>query len=480
MKLTALTKDLLGYAYRLATPSFAADHKFTDHNAWVGTNPLGGDRLVIHGVDAKLIPADKDYRDFLQENYQITLPADVTQLVQVRLTDAVRYQTAVGGKKEVRDIPAFSTVVVAQRDLISPRIDQLAAAPYGGTFANLLVPYLIKTNPQKYTPNAPGSTESDKARPAVPPPLLREGEKTQPDWLFRFLRNPHEIRPMTVLRMPKFNMSDEDSIALVNYFAGADRISNPAMGLSYPYFKIPERDESYLEKKTAQYVERLKKEKLFDQRLKEMEPFWDQQAKEFTERSDSLKKKLEEARKEAESAKAAEGKEKDKAKLKELTAKREMAEQAVADLTLQVANLEAEKGGMDAKAMRKDWEEKQVYAIDAYRMVTSTGKDSLCLGCHQVGNVQPKEKQGPNLDLSWQRLRPRWTERWLANPQRLISYTTPMPQNFSRDKVQFQKFFHGTSLQQAIAARDFLMMYPKVVNLPAIRNRPVSVPGGKP
>ena len=468
--------NLLGYAHLLASSSFASDHKFTDHNAWVGTNPLGGDRLTVRGVNAKLIPADQEFRDFLSENYKIALPAEVKQLVQIQLTDAVRYQTQTGGKKEVRDIPAFSTVLVAPRDLISPRTDQLGAAPYGGTLANLLVPYLIKANPQKYSPNAPGSNESDKARPAVPPPLLREGEKTQPDWLFRFLRDPHEIRPVTVLRMPKFNMSDEDSIALVNYFAGADRTSNPAMGLSYPYFKIPERDESYLEKKTAEYVEHLKKEKRFDQKLKEMEPFWDQQAKEFKDRLDGLNKNLEDARKEAAGAKDAEGKEKDKDKLKELTAKREKADQALAALGLQLRDLDAEKGRMDAKAMRKDWQDKQVYAIDAYRLVVN---NDLCLSCHQVGKAQPKEKQGPNLDLAWQRLRPRWTDRWLASPQRLLSYPTPMPPNFPSNKSQWQDYFHGTSLRQAIAARDFLMMYPKVVNLPAIRNRPVSVPGGK-
>ncbi len=81
--------------------------------------------------------------------------------------------------------------------------------------------------------------------------------------------------------------------------------------------------------------------------------------------------------------------------------------------------------------------------------------------------------------MSWQRLRPEWTERWLANPQRLIWYPTPMPQNFAHGKDQWQEFFHGTPLQQVTAARDLLMLYPKVVDLPAIRNRPVTAAAQK-
>src|SRR5207245_8036261 len=53
-----------------------------------------------------------------------------------------------------------------------------------------------------------------------------EGEKAQPDWLFKFLRNPHMIRPITVLRMPKFNMSADDAQAIVNYFGAVDKTQN--------------------------------------------------------------------------------------------------------------------------------------------------------------------------------------------------------------------------------------------------------------
>ena len=52
----------------------------------------------------------------------------------------------------------------------------------------------MKLNPQKFQAAGGDKNDSNEARPLVPPILLREGEKTQPDWLFRFLRDPHLIR----------------------------------------------------------------------------------------------------------------------------------------------------------------------------------------------------------------------------------------------------------------------------------------------
>ena len=111
-----------------------------------------------------------------------------------------------------------------------------------------------------------------RARHGLPPTLIREGERVQPDWLFRFLRHPTIIRPqfsrqgaiekgMMVLRMPRFNMSDEDAQAIVNYFAAVDKTTNTGIGLQYPYSMIPQRDEGYFKEHAAQYLAKLKKEK---------------------------------------------------------------------------------------------------------------------------------------------------------------------------------------------------------------------------
>lgn len=53
----------------------------------------------------------------------------------------------------------------------------------------------------------------------APPKLIREGAKVYPDWLFRFLKAPFKLRENFVLRMPTFQMSDQDAQDLAAYFA---------------------------------------------------------------------------------------------------------------------------------------------------------------------------------------------------------------------------------------------------------------------
>lgn len=53
------------------------------------------------------------------------------------------------------------------------------------------------------------------------PGQLRQGQRTNPDWLFRFLKHPvtGEIRPWLKVRMPTFGLSDAEANVLVRYFA---------------------------------------------------------------------------------------------------------------------------------------------------------------------------------------------------------------------------------------------------------------------
>lgn len=81
----------------------------------------------------------------------------------------------------------------------------------------------------------------------VPPPLFREGDKVQTDWLYRFLKDPEEIRhTLNGLRMPRFNMSDEEARILANYFAAAD-------GSPYPYEAVPQAEPDYLAQAQAAF-----------------------------------------------------------------------------------------------------------------------------------------------------------------------------------------------------------------------------------
>lgn len=55
-----------------------------------------------------------------------------------------------------------------------------------------------------------------------PPMLRRQGEKTQPDWLYDFLLQPYIVRPHLEVRMPSFGFTPTQSRALVHWFAAND------------------------------------------------------------------------------------------------------------------------------------------------------------------------------------------------------------------------------------------------------------------
>ncbi|REJ93261.1 MAG: hypothetical protein DWQ34_11090 [Planctomycetota bacterium] len=112
-------------------------------------------------------------------------------------------------------------------------------APRGGDLAQWLVPRLADELMQG---------DRSKAWQAAPPPLYKEGVKVQTPWLYRFLKNPDQIRYTTVLRMPRFNMSDDEAQALANYFAAVD-------GAPFPYQRIPEQDDNYLAERNAEFHE---------------------------------------------------------------------------------------------------------------------------------------------------------------------------------------------------------------------------------
>jgi cbb3-type cytochrome oxidase cytochrome c subunit len=60
-----------------------------------------------------------------------------------------------------------------------------------------------------------------------PPPLGGEGEKTQPEWLFGFLKEPFLMRPLPKVRMPTFGFSDAESTTLVAMFSALDHATYP-------------------------------------------------------------------------------------------------------------------------------------------------------------------------------------------------------------------------------------------------------------
>lgn len=62
------------------------------------------------------------------------------------------------------------------------------------------------------------------------PDLSYEGSRAQRQWMIDFLKNPQTLRPTLILRMPQFNMTDQEASVLADYMATALRSPsvNPA------------------------------------------------------------------------------------------------------------------------------------------------------------------------------------------------------------------------------------------------------------
>ena len=55
-----------------------------------------------------------------------------------------------------------------------------------------------------------------------PPNLNTQGSKTQPDWLYDFLKKPFTLRPNLKVRMPSFDLSDDEWNAIIAAFRAMD------------------------------------------------------------------------------------------------------------------------------------------------------------------------------------------------------------------------------------------------------------------
>jgi len=116
--------------------------------------------------------------------------------------------------------------------------------PVGGAFARLLYPIVLAE-----AKAAGANVAGMEGWGWVPPPLVGEGAKVRPDWLYNYLLDPYPIRPAlqykvhppagsselpfaTTLRMPRYNMSPSEASRLVDYFAAVS-------GVPFPYISHP-------------------------------------------------------------------------------------------------------------------------------------------------------------------------------------------------------------------------------------------------
>ena len=454
----------------LAFENDPADHVFPQSNNWVGPNPKG-DILTAFAAFATSKPA--------------VLSKDG---VTFRLTHALRFVGTDGSYKDLRNfgtiknLPKSDVVYPPQAALRSK--ETLSAflheqGPYGGDFSNLLTAYLFAKNPAKY--KAPDAGEG---RIAGPPVLIGQGERTQGDWLYQFLLKPEPIRKETVLRMPRFNMSDQEAKMLVSYFAGVERLNNTGVGLTFPFDRVPQQedlDSPFWRERTAVYVSRLRQEKTkdalgkdvtqMDLRLEELRPIWQQIFKDNEDQLAGAKKSYEAAKVKR---KAVEDSKKNFPKEADFISALQQAEVVTKTWEDEVARLENVAKTSSPKDQQVVWEEREAYVTDGYRMLIRFA----CIKCHQVGILQPSpdQLQGPPLQLTAKRLQPGWTERWIAAPQRLLPYETVMPPNFVRtfddegkEKWIEQQLVVGSPLEQIVTVRDVLMILPRAAEMPVNR-----------
>jgi cytochrome c2 len=55
---------------------------------------------------------------------------------------------------------------------------------------------------------------------SLAPDLSYEGSRSKRDWLVQFLQNPPTLRPTLTVRMPRFNMPEQDAVVLADYISG--------------------------------------------------------------------------------------------------------------------------------------------------------------------------------------------------------------------------------------------------------------------
>ena len=430
--------DLEALTYQKNAKKLAGEYHdmFANQNEWTGRPSPLKDRFLIHAIP------------------------DPTAETTVRLTEALQITKKladVRDKDDKSELPPGTYDIPASSYYGLPESGARKTADvFGGAFAELMSPYLKKLNGTTY-----GEYKTQRA--ALPPPLLREGEKTQPSWLYQFLLHPQQVRPATILRMPRFNMSPDEAMTLVNYFAAIDRVQNPGAGLSYPYAAIPQKEPSYWNEHAKTYAERLQKDTgALDKRVAGIAPIWER----------TLENQIADLDQRVVDAKAAVSVAKDADAKKQAEATLAARQKSLDDLRAEAK----QKKGPYFTEMDKEWRTSGIYATDAFRLLANY--NTPCLACHQVGTFEaknPKHEQGPPLDLAWQRLRPEWTLRWIANPDRLLSYPTPMPQNVPLNQVDEKGYgklypeFLGTPAEQATALRDVLLNYPRVSEIPGNR-----------
>jgi len=113
---------------------------------------------------------------------------------------------------------------------------------------------------------------------------------------------------------------------------------------------------------------------------------------------------------------------------------------------------------------------------------------AACINCHSLGGREvkvgdpKKDIRGPNLEYASDRLRPDWLMLWLYSPRWITPYTS-MPQVFPKNQPaagELAKYFGADNGAQAIATRDAVVNYHRLMEAGALKKSVAEAPGPTP
>jgi len=121
-----------------------------------------------------------------------------------------------------KELDALTTFYLNNRlyDLTDTLIVRNTADTHIGEKGNFLIGHFnCKGCHEIFTGELPRITNYMELKTMIPPRIVDEAERVQPQWLFQYINRPFAMRPWLKIRMPQFNISYEDKNLLIGYFA---------------------------------------------------------------------------------------------------------------------------------------------------------------------------------------------------------------------------------------------------------------------
>ncbi len=258
----------------------------------------------------------------------------------------------------------------------------------------------------------------------APPVLIDEGGKLQRDWFYNFLLDPFVLRPQMRVKMPTFNLTEEEAASIADYFAFKSAKEWPARFTRSLHTATGMQPGAGMTKDGKSWPE-------------------------LTNHNNGG-----ELMSHADLAKAIGIKE---------SVLRAIEDGYQPDIDASFSKVEAyaAEAGFSKSASVAPGTEKIAQRANSYHgdfqvgsRIAIEGVD--CFKCHWFNGQGPSQMDtpvswAPDLAVTRERLRPDWTRDWLWNPA-LVYPGTAMPGNFLAADPAYQEQFSGSTNEQQINA----------------------------